>query len=70
MVVGNTALLNVPNATLNFVYQLGTSAPPAQNVNITATNGALNYAVSQSANSSWLSVPNAGNTARAASSLR
>ncbi len=63
LVVGNTALLNVPNATLNFAYQLGTTAPPAQNVNITATSGALNYAVSQSANSSWLSVPNAGNTA-------
>ena len=53
----------MPNATLNFAYQLGTTAPAAQTVNITATSGTLNYAVSQSANSAWLSVPNAGNTA-------
>ena len=62
LVVSNTPLLNVPNATLNFTYQMGTNAPAAQPVNITATNGTLAYAVSQSANSSWLSVPNAGST--------
>ena len=61
--VSNAPLLNVPNATLNFAYQLGTNAPAAQTVNITATSGTLNYAVTQSANSPWLSVPNAGNTA-------
>ncbi len=61
-VVSNTPLLNVPNATLNFAYQLGTNAPAAQSVNITATSGSLSYAVTQSANSPWLSVPNAGTT--------
>ena len=60
--VSNTALLNVPNATLNFTGQLG-NTPAAQTVNITATNGILNYSVTQSANSAWLSVPNAGSTA-------
>ena len=60
--VSNTALLNVPNATLNFTGQLG-STPAAQTVNITATSGILNYSVTQSANSAWLSVPNAGSTA-------
>jgi hypothetical protein len=63
LVVSNAPLLNVPNATLNFVYQLGTSVPAAQTVNITATSGTLSYAVTQSANSPWLSVPNAGSTA-------
>jgi uncharacterized protein (TIGR03437 family) len=62
LVVSNAPLLNVPNATLNFAYQLGTSAPAAQTVNITATSGILSYAVTQSSNSPWLSVPNAGNT--------
>jgi uncharacterized protein (TIGR03437 family) len=62
LVVSTTPLLNVPNATLNFAYQLGTSAPAAQTVNITATSGILSYAVTQSASSTWLSVPNAGNT--------
>ena len=57
------ALLNVPNATLNFSYQSGTTAPAAQTVNITATSGTLSYAVTQSANSPWLVVPNAGTTA-------
>jgi uncharacterized protein (TIGR03437 family) len=60
--VSNTALLNVPNATLNFTGQLG-NTPASQTVNITATSGILNYSVTQSANSAWLSVPNAGNTA-------
>jgi uncharacterized protein (TIGR03437 family) len=59
--VSSTPLLNVPNATLNFTGQVGIT-PPAQTVNITATSGTLSYAVTQSANSSWLSVPNAGNT--------
>jgi len=60
--VSNTPLLNVPNATLNFVGQLG-NTQISQTVNITATNGILNYSVTQSANSAWLFVPNAGNTA-------
>src|ERR1035437_7434132 len=60
--VSATALLNVPNATLNFNGQLG-NTPAAQTVNITATSGILNYSVTQSANSAWLSVPNAGSTA-------
>jgi uncharacterized protein (TIGR03437 family) len=62
LVVSNAPLLNVPNSTVNFAYQLGTSAPAAQTVNITATSGILSYAVTQTANSPWLSVPNAGNT--------
>src|ERR1035437_4280945 len=60
--VSATALLNVPNATLNFTGQLG-NTPASQTVNITATSGILNYSVTQSANSAWLSVPNAGSTA-------
>ena len=60
--VSATALLNVPNATLNFIGQLG-NTPAPQTVNITATSGVLNYQVTQSASSTWLSVPNAGNTA-------
>ena len=62
LIVTNTPSLIVPNATLNFTYQLGTAAPAAQSVAITATSGTLSYAVSQSANSAWLSVPNAGIT--------
>src|SRR6202011_3405482 len=54
-------LLNVPTNTLNFVSELGGGAPADQTVNVTATSGTLSYAISQSANSSWLSVPNAGN---------
>ena len=61
--VSNTALLNVPSNTLNFSYQSGTTTPAAQTVNITATSGALSYSVTQSANSPWLVVPNAGTTA-------
>ena len=56
-------LLNVPTNTLNFNYQLGGSAPADQTVSVTATSGTLAYAISQSANSSWLTVPNAGSTA-------
>ena len=62
LIVTNTPSLIVPNATLNFTYQLGTTAPAAQSVAITATSGTLSYAVSQTANSAWLSVPNAGIT--------
>jgi len=58
----STQLLNVPTATLIFVYQLGGSAPADQTVNVTATSGTLAYAISQSANSSWMIVPNAGST--------
>jgi uncharacterized protein (TIGR03437 family) len=54
--VSNTALLNVPNATLSFTGQVG-STPPAQTVNITATSGTLLYTVAQSANSLWLKLP-------------
>jgi uncharacterized protein (TIGR03437 family) len=61
--VSNTALLNVPSNTLNFSYQSGTNAPAAQTVAITATSGALSYSVTQTANSPWLVVPNAGTTA-------
>ena len=67
LIVSNTALLNVPNADVSFFYQIGTSAPASQTVNITATSGLLNYSVSTgpynpSAITGWLSVPNAGNT--------
>ena len=67
--VSSTALLNVPNATLNFTGQLG-NTPAAQTVTITATNGILNYSVSTSnynpsGNTGWLSVANAGNTGTA-----
>ena len=54
--------LFIPNTTLNFTYQLGTAAPAAQSVNITATSGTLAYSVSQSANTPWLVVPTAGST--------
>ncbi|HTS65331.1 MAG TPA: IPT/TIG domain-containing protein [Candidatus Acidoferrales bacterium] len=56
-------LLNVPTNTLSFLYQLGGSPPADQTVNVTATSGSLAYAISQSANSPWLTVPNAGSTA-------
>jgi uncharacterized protein (TIGR03437 family) len=62
LVVSAIPLLNVPNATLNFAYQSGTNVPAPQTVNITATSGTLSYAVTQSPNSPWLSVPNAGTT--------
>jgi uncharacterized protein (TIGR03437 family) len=62
LTVSNAPLLNVPNDTLNFAYQSGTNPPAAQTVAITATSGILSYAVTQSANSPWLSVPNAGLT--------
>ena len=60
--VSNNPLLIVPNATLNFTYQLGTTAPAAQMVNISSTSGILTYAVTQSSNSPWLIVPAAGST--------
>jgi uncharacterized protein (TIGR03437 family) len=54
-------MLNVPTNTLMFTYQYGAATTPAaKTVNITATSGTLSYAVSKSANSDWLSVPNAG----------
>ena len=58
----SSALLNVPTNTLNFFSELGGGAPADQTVNVTATSGTLSYAISQSTNSAWLSVPNAGNT--------
>ncbi|MEO8597711.1 MAG: hypothetical protein ABI759_30605 [Candidatus Solibacter sp.] len=62
LLVSNTPLLTVPNATLNFTSQAG-GTPADQTVNITSTGTPLSYAVFQSANSAWLSVPNAGTTA-------
>jgi uncharacterized protein (TIGR03437 family) len=66
----NTAQLNVPNADLSFFYQIGTSAPASQSVNISATSGVLNYAVvpgsyNPGASTGWLTVPGAGNTGAA-----
>jgi uncharacterized protein (TIGR03437 family) len=54
--VSNTPLLNVPNATLTFTGQVG-STPPAQTVNITATSGTQLYTVTQTDNSPWLKLP-------------
>jgi uncharacterized protein (TIGR03437 family) len=56
-------LLDVPTAALNFFYQLGAATPASKTVNVTATSGTLSYSISQSANSGWLTIPNAGNTA-------
>jgi len=61
LVVSPNPLLNVPNATLNFTYQVGASVPAQQNVNITATSGTLTYAVN-TPNAAWLTVPNSGVT--------
>ena len=59
-----TPLLNVPTNTLNFLSQLGSSAPADQSVSVTSTDGSLiTFAIAQSANSSWLVVPNSGSTA-------
>jgi len=59
-----TPLLNVPTNTMNFLYQLGGSAPADQTVSVTATDGSLiTFAIAQSANSSWLVIPNSGSTA-------
>jgi hypothetical protein len=55
-------LLNVPTNTLSFFSELGGTAPADQTVNVTSTSSTLSYAISQSTNSAWLSVPNAGNT--------
>jgi uncharacterized protein (TIGR03437 family) len=56
-------LLNVPTNTLPFFYEVGGGAlPPDQTVAVTATSGSQSYSIGQSANSSWLVVPNAGNT--------
>jgi uncharacterized protein (TIGR03437 family) len=65
--VSATALLNVPNATLNFAGQFG-NTPAQQTVNITATSGVLNYSIPRidfnpSANSSWLVMNSSWNTA-------
>jgi uncharacterized protein (TIGR03437 family) len=57
-------LLNVPTNTLNFLYELAGTAPADQTVTVTSTNAALvTYTITQSANSSWLVVPNSGSTA-------
>ena len=57
-----TALLNVPTNTLNFLSELGGSAPADQTVNVSSTSTVLSYSLSQSTNSAWLTIPNAGNT--------
>ena len=68
LVVSSTPLLNVPNNTLSFVYQLTTNAPAAQSVNITSTGSLLSYTLTPSnyvptADTSWLSVNTSGTTA-------
>jgi uncharacterized protein (TIGR03437 family) len=73
LVYSNNQLLDVPNDTLNFTYQLGGAKPAAQQVNITATSSTLAYTFSvASTPSGWLSAvstlgssvvpPNGGNT--------
>ncbi|HJZ97784.1 MAG TPA: hypothetical protein VKE70_14840, partial [Candidatus Solibacter sp.] len=73
LVYSNNQLLDVPNDTLNFTYQLGGAKPGAQQVNITATSGTLAYTfVVNSVPGGWLSAvstlgpqvvpPNGGNT--------
>ncbi len=63
LAVYTTSALNVPAAPLAFTYQLGTVAPAAQNLSITATSGTLNYNVAVSANATWLNVAATGSTA-------
>jgi uncharacterized protein (TIGR03437 family) len=65
--VSTTPLLNVPNATLNFTGQLG-STPATQTVTITATSGLQGYSVytnnyNPNGIPTWLVVPISGNTA-------
>jgi uncharacterized protein (TIGR03437 family) len=73
LVYSNNQLLDVPNNTLNFAYQLGGAKPGAQQVNITATSGTLAYTFTvNSVPTGWLSAvstlgpgvvpPNSGNT--------
>jgi uncharacterized protein (TIGR03437 family) len=62
LAISNTALLNIPATPLTFIYQLGTAAPAAQNVNITATSGTLGYNVAATAGATWLTVPTSGTT--------
>jgi len=58
-----TPVLNVPTNTLNFLYQLAGSLPADQMVSVTATdNSLMTFAIAQSANSSWLVIPNSGST--------
>ncbi|MBS1855367.1 MAG: hypothetical protein JST11_08385 [Acidobacteria bacterium] len=63
LTVSSLPLLNVPSTPLSFTYQLGTAVPAAQNVNITATSGTLNYTAAASAAAPWLTVPASGSTA-------
>jgi uncharacterized protein (TIGR03437 family) len=73
LVYSNNQLLDVPNDTVNFTYQLGGAKPAAQQVNITATSGTLAYTfMASSVPAGWLSAvstlgpgvvpPNTGNT--------
>ena len=64
LTVSNTPTISASPSTLNFAYQIGTSAPAAQTVNIGGSSG-LNFTVTSATASggSWLSVtPTSGTT--------
>ena len=70
--VSNSPLLNVPNATLAFTYQLGSATPAARTVVATtsgtaadATTGQMALALTKSDNSAWLIIPSSGFTGTA-----
>jgi uncharacterized protein (TIGR03437 family) len=57
LLVSTLPLLNVPTAALNFSYQVGGTAPPAQAVTVTATSGSPTYLIgAASTPTPWLKV--------------
>jgi uncharacterized protein (TIGR03437 family) len=61
--VSNSPLLNVPNDTLTFNYELGGANPPAQPVTVTATSGSVPFvlsAITTGGSGNWISVPGSG----------
>uniref|UniRef100_Q01TB9 BACON domain-containing protein n=1 Tax=Solibacter usitatus (strain Ellin6076) TaxID=234267 RepID=Q01TB9_SOLUE len=63
LVVSSLPLLNVPSAALNFTYQVGSGAPAAQPVTVTATSGTPNYTITAASTpAGWLKVSSAAGT--------
>jgi uncharacterized protein (TIGR03437 family) len=63
LVVSTLPLLNVPSASLNFTYQVGSALPAGQPVTVTATSGTPAFQItSASTPGGWLKISSAAGT--------
>lgn len=63
LVVGAAQTLTVSPTSLTFSYQLGGSAPAAQNLTLTSTGGSVNFTVGTTSSGAWLAAtPTSGST--------